>query len=117
MRMPMMTVCQLIFARSLDVAQKTPTKTAKPNRLTARSARVLLADSLVAKVPTRMTARVRADRMASFVDWGMWFEVGVMFSAQRWAIGFVTSSVGKWSVSSLIESPSQTRKGTSHPKS
>ena len=55
--------------------------------------------------------------MASFVDWGMWFEVGVMFSAQRWAIGFVTSSVGKWSVSSLIESPSQTRKGTSHPKS
>lgn len=57
---PTMTVCQTIFLWFRELSQRKKTKTARPNKLTARFSRVLSADSSETKDPTRITPIVNS---------------------------------------------------------
>lgn len=67
---PTITGCHWIALRLRDVAQNTNIKTARPNKLTARLARVLSAVVSLTKVPRSITATVTAARNGIFAFCG-----------------------------------------------
>lgn len=115
--MPTMTVCHLTIFLSLDVAHSTAMKTARPNKLTARFARVLSWLSGLANDPAKNTATT------SRAPTGI-----LSFSGMRWAkrtpvlfhtrcIGLVTMVMGTWKNKIRRVMARYRRKGTSHPRS
>lgn len=77
--MPPMTVCQGILRQSREVTVRTAIMTTRPNRETARLARVLSPVSSGTMVPTRNTATVTSAAR------GLWSLAGII-SYTRYAV-------------------------------
>ena len=108
---PPMTGCQLMCFRLLDVAHSTKRMTKSPNKLTARLARVLSADSFEANDPTRMTAMATAAPVGVRHFGGMALLTLTPVRSQVHAMGSETTEIGTWKVSNRIEIHNQTRNG------
>ena len=108
---PTMTVCQLIILLLRLVPHRMKIKTARPNKLTARFALVLSADSSDAKAPTSMTAihNAAADGIRAFS--GIMLPIRTPVCCHPKCIGFVMIVIGTWKKKSRSEMNSQSRKG------
>lgn len=113
--MPTITVCHLTAVRFLEVAYKKLMITSNPNKETARLARLLSSLSGLAKPPIKKTEMTVSAPSGSLKRSGnnLANRTPVLFHVQ--CIGFVIMVMGTWKNTIRNVTPSQKRKGLSHP--